>query len=248
MIKLSFFILGSIIGSFLNVCIYRMPRSESLVKPRSRCVHCQKAIKWYENIPLISYIVLSGKCSACKKPISPRYFIVEFLTAALFVLFYIKFGLTFDLLFFLIMLCGLIVATFIDFEHQLIPDTVSFGGLALGLAVNAFKGRAIFLNSLSGAVIGGLSIYVIGVIGKFIFKKEAMGFGDVKFLAMIGSFLGWEKTLLVFFLAPFFGAPVGLFLKLRHKAETIPYGPYLSLATVVVILWGEKILIKLFYF
>lgn len=246
MFKFLFFIFGSIVGSFLNVCIYRMPRSKSIIAPGSQCVHCGNPIKWYENIPLVSYILLRGKCSSCKKPIAARYFIVELLTAILFALFYLKFGLSLDLPVFLMLACGLIVATFIDFEHQLIPDTVSLGGLGIGLAVGLLKKD--FMNALSGAVIGGLSIYLIGILGKAMFKKEAMGFGDVKFLAMIGSFLGWQRVLLVFFLAPFFGAAVGIILKIRYKVETIPYGPYLSLATVVVILWGEEILSSLLYF
>ncbi len=160
-------------------------------------------------------------------------------------LFYAKFGMSPNLFFFLILICGLIVATFIDFEYQLIPDSISLGGLAVGLVISLFKSA--FLDSLLGAVIGGAAIYAVGVLGKLAFKKEAMGFGDVKFLAMIGSFLGWHKVLLVFFLAPFFGAAVGIILKIRYKIETIPYGPYLSLATIVAILWGKEIVNKLFY-
>ena len=247
LLKFLFFIWGSIVGSFLNVCIYRMPRSKSIILPRSHCVHCGKVIKWYENIPLLSYILLRGKCSSCKRPIAVRYFIVELLTAVIFALFYSTFGLSLNLLVFLILACGLIVASFIDLEHKLIPDSVSLGGLALGLVARLVYARAHFLNYLLGAVIGAASIYLIGVLGKAIFKKEAMGFGDVKFLAMIGAFLGWQKVLLVFFLAPFFGAAVGIVLKIKYKAETIPYGPYLSLATVVVILWGDSIISRLFY-
>ncbi len=258
MLKILFFIVGGIVGSFLNVCIYRMPRSKSIVSPRSQCVHCGVPIKWHENIPLLSYLFLKGKCGSCKKPISIRYFIVELLTAILFTLLFAKFGLTLNLLFSLILVCGLIVATFIDFEYQLIPDTVSFGGLAVGLTAgilhptffNTFSRKTAFINSLAGALVGAISIYSIGVIGKVMFRKKlkeinedsAMGFGDVKFLAMIGAFLGWQKVLLVFFLAPFFGAAVGIILKAKYKMETIPYGPYLSLAAVIVMLWGDEIM------
>ena len=245
-LKFLFFIWGLFIGSFLNVCIYRMPRSESIVRPRSHCVHCKQAVKWYENIPLLSYIFLRGKCSSCKNPISPRYFVVELLTGILFVSFYSKFGLGLELLLFLIVGCGLIVASFIDLEHQLIPDTVSLGGLALGLLASIFYSGISFLDSLLGAVVGGLSLYLIGVAGQAIFKKEAMGFGDVKFLTMLGSFLGWQKVLLIFFLAPFFGAGVGIVAKFKYKIDTIPYGPYLSLAAVVVILFGEEIINTIF--
>ncbi|MBI4335131.1 MAG: prepilin peptidase [Candidatus Omnitrophica bacterium] len=263
MLKLLFFIMGAIVGSFLNVCIYRMPRSESIVSPRSHCVHCGTLIRWHENIPFVSYILLKGKCGKCKRPISPRYFVVELLTAVLFVLFYMKFGFTLNLAFFLILLCGLMIATFIDLQYQLIPDSVSLGGLALALITGlAFPGifgamsrKAALLFSLGGAAMGGLSTLAISYAGKILFRQKlrdlkedaAMGFGDVKFLAMIGAFIGWQKVLLVFFLAPFFGAAVGIVLKLRYKLELIPYGPYLSLATVIAILLGEEILGKLFY-
>ena len=260
---LIFFILGSCVGSFLNVCIWRMPRSQSIIFPRSHCVHCGSIIRWRENIPVLSYILLRGRCSSCKKPISWRYFAVELLTGILFALLYAKFGLSSDLLLYLILLCGLIVATFIDLDFQLIPDSVSFGGLAAGLAASVLypvffdaAGRgAAFFDSAAGALIGGLSIYAVGAAGKLLFRKKleminedsAMGFGDVKFLAMIGAFLGWKRVLLVFFLAPFFGASVGLILKFRYKVETIPYGPYLSLAALIAVFWGREIIDKLVF-
>ncbi len=174
-------------------------------------------------------------------------------------MFYSKFGLTLNLLFLLALVCGLIVASFIDFEYQLIPDSVSLGGIALGLAINAVKGVVgahsvrPLQDSLAGALIGGGSIYAIGFIGKILFRKKleaikedsAMGLGDVKLLAMIGAFLGWRKVLLVFFLAPIFGSVAGLALKIRYKAEIIPYGPYLSLAAVIAVLWGDEIIRRL---
>ena len=183
MLKLIFFIWGTIVGSFLNVCIYRMPRSKSIVWPGSQCVNCGHFIKWYENIPLVSFVFLKGKCGSCKKKISVRYFLVELLTGILFTALYIKFGLTLNLLFFLIFMCGLIVATFIDFDYQLIPDTVSLGGLALGLAASfihpslfgVVSHKAALLNSFYGAAAGGISIYAVGILGKFLFRKDAMG-------------------------------------------------------------------------
>lgn len=263
LIKFLFFIWGAIIGSFLNICIYRMPRSQSIISPGSHCVNCGAPIRWYENMPLFSYLFLRGRCSHCRKPISARYFIVEFLTAALFLIFYARFGLGQQLFAFLILACGLIVAAFIDLEYQLIPDLISLGGLPLGLLVCALHPQIVgdtgrmpaLLNSFLGALAGGTSIYAIGVLGKILFKKkleqigetDAMGFGDVKFLAMIGAFLGWKRVLLVFFLAPIFGAAVGLALKIRYKKDIIPYGPYLALATVIVIIWGDEIVSKLLY-
>ncbi|MDD5449628.1 MAG: prepilin peptidase [Candidatus Omnitrophica bacterium] len=254
LLKFIFFVLGAIVGSFLNVCIYRMPRSQSIIFPGSHCVNCQTPVKWHENIPLLSYLFLKGRCSACKAGIAPRYFVVEFLTALLFVLIYIKFGLGPDLLFSLLLVCGLIIAAFIDLEYQLIPDSISLGGLVVGLVSGLALHR--FFDSLLGAVLGAFSIYGLGITGKLLFKKKlkainedsAMGLGDVKFMAMIGSFLGWKKVLLVFFLAPFFGAAAGIILKLKYKVEIIPYGPYLSLAAMVALIWGEKIINQVCFF
>lgn len=249
-----FFIVGSLVGSFLNVCIYRLPRGKSIIKPRSHCVHCNHPIKWYENIPLLSFMILKGRCSYCHKRISFVYFVVELLTALLFLLLYIKLSLNLFFLFTVLLGCGLIVATFVDFEHQLIPDTVSLGLLCFGLVgsylyppLQGLKSHIhSFVSSFIGALVGGGSIYILGLFGKLVFRKEAMGFGDVKFMAMIGSFLGWKKVLLVFFLAPFFGAPIGIVQKILYKKELMPYAPYLSIATFVVILWGDQILRAIF--
>jgi len=254
-LKILFFIWGSVMGSFLNVCIYRMPRAQSVVMPRSHCVHCNKTIAWHENIPLVSFIALRARCSSCKKPIAARYFVVELLTAVLFATLYSLYGLTPALFIYLAFVCGLIVASFIDLEHQLIPDSISLGGLALGLAAsvvypqffNLGSRTQALLYSACGALAGGVSIYLTGRIGKILFKKDAMGFGDVKFLAMIGSLLGCKKVMLIFLLAPFLGMPFGLVLKIKYKLETIPYGPYLSLAALIVMLWGDVILRRLFY-
>jgi len=254
-IYLFLFVVGSAIGSFLNVCIWRMPKEESVVSPRSYCPKCKKGIYWYDNIPLFSYIALGGKCRFCKGGISFRYFLVELLTASLFVGFFLGFGLTAKFFAYTILGCGLIVATFVDFKHQIIPDEISLGGLAVGLMLSfilpQLHGTSSriqgFLFSGIGALAGGLSIYLIGLLGKLVFRKEAMGGGDVKLMAMIGAFIGWKLVLLVFFVAPFFGAVVGIILKIKSKVELIPYGPYLSLATVICIFWGEDILRRLFY-
>lgn len=244
------FIIGSMIGSFLNVCIYRLPRQESIVMPPSHCVHCNHRIYWYDNIPFISYLFLRGKCRFCARPISPRYFIVEFLTAALLLTFYLFFGLTAGFFVMFLLGCALIVSTFIDFEYQLIPDVITIPGIFIGLAAAFFfpsvlgEARPLdaALNSLGGIFMGGGLIYITGVLGKLAFKKEAMGGGDVKFMAMIGAFVGWKLAILVFFLAPFFGAGAGIVMKIKEKSDVIPYGPYISIAAVIAVLWGEKII------
>lgn len=249
-VKLLVFILGAIVGSFLNVCIHRIPKRESIIAPGSHCPHCRVAIHWYDNIPIVSFILLLGRCRACRTKISLRYPIVEFLAASLILLFFVSFGLSEKFFAYAILVSGLIVATFVDFAIQEIPDEVSLGGLTIGLILSvvfpALFGETSrlwsFSNSVLGALAGGVSIYLTGIVGEFVFKKEAMGGGDVKLMAMIGAFLGWKLVLLTFFIAPFFGAGVGIYMKLKYGNDTIPYGPYLSLGAMVAILWGNHIL------
>lgn len=253
--KVFVFIIGSIIGSFLNVCIWRLPKGKSIVRPGSYCPNCKKGILWYDNIPIASFILLRGRCRACKSRISFRYFLVELLTAALILLLFMVFGLTARFFAYSIMLAGLIIATFVDFEIQEIPDEITLSGLAIGLGLSLafpslFDERAALsgiFNSFFGALAGGASIYLMGLFGEFVFKKEAMGGGDVKLMAMIGAFLGWKLAMLAFFVAPVFGSITGIILRVKHGRETIPYGPYLSLGALVSILWGERILRFLFY-
>lgn len=257
LIKIAIFIFGSLIGSFLNVCIYRMPRELSVNNPkRSFCPSCQKQVLWYDNIPFLSYLALGGKCRFCKKPISFRYFLVEFITASTLLVLYHFFGLTVMFFIYALLSCALIVATFIDFDFQIIPDEITLGGLVVGILLSALFPQlhatssrvTSLIEAALGILTGGGSIYLIGKFGEMAFKKESMGGGDVKFLAMIGSILGWKLALLIFFLAPFFGAVVGIIAKITKGAEVIPYGPYLSLATFLVMLWGNNILSYLFYF
>jgi len=248
--KIIVFIFGSIVGSFLNVCIYRLPKGRSVVIPGSHCPNCAAPIRWYDNIPILSYIFLKGKARCCKARISFRYFTVEVLTALAFLVLFMNFSLTAKFFAYAVMVSGLIVATFVDFEIQEIPDEVSVGGLAIGLILaiafppilNETTRLGGFLNSFLGALAGGAMIYVMGMLGEFAFKKEAMGGGDVKLLAMIGAFVGWKLVMLTFFLAPVFGSVVGIALKIRYGKDIIPYGPYLSLAAVVAIFFGESII------
>ncbi len=256
-VLIALFIAGSLLGSFLNVCIYRLPRSESIVFPASHCVHCNRPIPWYDNIPFLSYLILRGKCRYCARHISPRYFLVEGMTGAVTVLLFVTYGFQVAFAAFLLFSCLLIVASFIDFEHQLIPDVISLPGIALGMILSiAFPqihhlagSMPALREAFAGALVGGGSIFLLGVIGSMLFKKEAMGGGDVKLMAMIGTFLGWKMTLLVFFIAPLFGSVVGIIAKVRHGEEIIPYGPYLSLAAFLMLLWGDHVLhFILFYY
>jgi len=244
------FMFGAMVGSFLNVCIYRMPREESIVKPRSHCTNCKKTVAWFDNVPLLSYLLLKGKCRNCKKPISFQYFIVELLTGAMFLWFYKSFDISILGLIYIIFACGLIISTFVDFNFRIIPDEISLGGIVLGLVVSFIypqlhdsTGHLVgLLRSFLGVIVGGGIIWLTGVVGDFIFKKETMGGGDVKLLGMIGAFLGWQAAIMTFFIAPLFGAVVGIIIKIRTKNSLIAYGPYLALASIVVLFWGKDIL------
>lgn len=264
--KILVFIFGSIVGSFLNVCIYRMPHSESVVWPGSHCPNCKKRIPWYDNIPFLSYIFLRGRCRFCKEKISFIYIIVELLTALMFLFIFSRCGLTYDFFFYIIFVCGLIVATFIDMKHRIIPDEISIGGIIVGFILSGVKGFHLspfafnlspLINSFLGIIIGGGIIYMVGFLFDLVYFKllkkpavegetQSMGGGDVKLLAMIGAFLGWQKAVTTFFLAPFFGIIIGLINLLVKKEHLIPYGPFLSLASIISIFGADKIIGMIF--
>jgi leader peptidase (prepilin peptidase) / N-methyltransferase len=249
--KIAIFILGAVVGSFLNVCIRRLPKEESVIKPSSHCPHCKKPLSWYDNIPLLSYLLLRGRCRYCSQKISVQYFLVEFVCALLFLSFYVHFG-GFNLLFltYVLLGSGLIISTFIDINERIIPDEITIYGIGIGFIISIIYPRlhnAEFwldsgLSSFSGILTGAGTIYLIGLVGNIIFKKESMGAGDVKLLAMIGAFLGWQSALLIFFIAPVFGALAGIIVKWKTGEDKIPYGPFLSLATFIVILFGDRII------
>lgn len=256
------FIFGTCVGSFLNVCIWRLPRDKSIVTPRSYCPHCSAPIRGYDNIPLISYFALKGRCRNCGGRISPRYFTVELLTGILFVLFYSNYySHPGKLLIYLFLTSALIAITFIDFAHKLIPDRITYPGIVVGLLASlVVKHQApfiffhipmvdSFIDSLLGLFAGGGILWAIAIL-----SKGGMGGGDIKLGAMIGAFLGWQPTLLTLFLAFFIGAIVGIILivlklftskspKLawKKRKEFIPFGPYLALGALVTILKGPTI-------
>jgi len=260
------FIFGSLVGSFLNVCIHRMPLEKSVVWPGSHCPKCEKRIPWYDNIPFISYILLQGKCRFCRKVISLRYPLVELLTAAMFVVLYNRYGMSFDLFYYIVFIGGLIIATFVDIPHRIIPDEISLGGMAVGFLLNIIRGFDLSpfsynfkpaVNSLLGIVAGGGIIWLTGFLFDLVYFKllkkppiqgetESMGGGDVKLMAMIGAFLGWERALLTFFLAPFFGAVIGIINLIVKKDHTIPYGPFLALGAVMSLWWYPRIIALIF--
>jgi len=250
------FVFGACIGSFLNVCIYRMPRGESIVYPGSRCPECKRHIAWRDNIPLWSFVNLRRRCRSCGVEFSYRYFLVELLTAGLFVFLLHFYGMTVQFFVYSALFASLIAVTFIDIDFKEIPDSISISGIVMGAflsllfpflhgANSALMG---LLTSMKGILVGGGIIYATAILGKIAFKKDAMGGGDVKLLAMIGAFLGWKLVLLTFFLAPFFGAIFGIAVKLKTGESEIPYGPFLSMAAFIALLWGENIIRTIYYY
>ncbi|WP_022670525.1 prepilin peptidase [Hippea alviniae] len=243
MIYLVVFLFGLVIGSFLNVCIYRIPLGKSIVFPPSSCPVCDRRIKWYDNIPVISYILLGGRCRYCKSRISLVYPAVELLTAVITVGVYKKFGLDINTLFYLLFCYMLIVGSFVDFKHYIIPDRISLGLMVLGLVFGYFAHR--FLFSLYGLVFGFALLYFVAVLGKLLFKKEAMGGGDIKLLGGIGAFVGIKGVLFVLFFSSLIGSLVGIALIIAKKTEMsgrIPFGPYLSFAALIYLFFGQQIL------
>ena len=240
--------IGLITGSFLNVCIFRLPEGKSVVFPASHCRFCNQAIAWYDNIPLLSYAVLSGRCRHCRAAISPQYFWIELFTGVLFVLFYSYFGWTARGIIYLVFSLALLVETAIDFRHQIIPDAITLPGMVLGLAVSAcvpgLHGQTSplwgFAWALVGLLAGGGFLYLTGTLAEWILKKEAMGGGDVKLLAMIGTILGWPGVLWTIFVSSLLGSMVGLYVRCTKGEERIPYGPYLAVAAFSYLFIGKQ--------
>ncbi|MGC9327904.1 MAG: prepilin peptidase [Candidatus Hinthialibacter sp.] len=248
-------IFGAAIGSFLHVCIWRIPREESIVFPASACPQCGHAIAWYDNIPLLSWIWLGAKCRHCQASISIRYPIYELLTALLFMGIVYVYGLAYVTFFYFIIVCNLIVASGIDWDHYYIPDALSLPMIPLMIVAAAIvQWWGLFPTALVqrvdqavlGILVGGGAIWLIRIVGTWAFRQEAMGFGDVKLMAFMGGFLGWDEALLCIFLGAFFGSIVGVALKITGKIEKyghIPFGPYLALGAYSCLLYGPEIIL-----
>jgi leader peptidase (prepilin peptidase)/N-methyltransferase len=239
-------VFGLIIGSFLNVLIYRIPRHKNVVFDRSACPTCGRLIAWYHNIPMLSYLLLLGKCASCRKPISLRYPIVETANAALYLFFVWQFGLSFEFAVFSALGSTLLVIFLIDLDFQIIPDVITLPGMIAGLAVSFLPEGIGIISALIGLVVGGGALYLIAMAGDILFKKESMGGGDIKMAAMLGAFLGWKKVLLVFMLSAVAGLVVSLlimaFSRSLRRHRIIPFGPFLSIAAVVALLYGDQII------
>jgi leader peptidase (prepilin peptidase) / N-methyltransferase len=235
---------GLIIGSFLNVVIHRLPKGESLVTPRSHCPACQTQIHAWENIPLLSFTLLRGRCRTCQHPISWRYPLVESLTGALFVLTVARFGVTLETVFLLIFLSGLVAASFIDLDHQIIPNAITLPGIPLGILAGFLVGEPPLLDRLIGALAGAGFLYLVLLYGGVLYGQEAMGEGDLNLIALIGAFVGWRGVIVTILVGCVVGSAVGLALIALSRIgrrQHIPFGPFLSLGGVVALFWGEGV-------
>jgi leader peptidase (prepilin peptidase) / N-methyltransferase len=244
------FAVGLCIGSFLNVCIYRLPTGKSIVRPPSACPDCGRLIRWYENIPLISYLFLKGRCRGCHTNIALRYPIVELLTGLTALAVVSHFGIQLQSLIYFLFVAALILVTFIDIDHRIIPDSISLPGIPIGFAASFIMPNVSWTDSLLGILLGGGSLLVIAWGYQLIAGKEGMGGGDIKLLAMIGAFLGWKGVLFTIMGSSFIGTLVGLMLMLHARKGiklAIPFGPFLSIAAIIYIFFGERIIQWYFY-
>ncbi len=238
------FVIGLVIGSFSNVCIYRIPRNESIIHPGSHCPQCSKPIPFYDNIPVISYILLKGKCRYCGQPIPLQYPIVELATGLFYLALYLFYGLQLIAIVYMIMCTLLIIISFIDLKERIIPDVLSLPFMAIGFILSFFMKSLSPIDSLLGILAGGGSLLIIAIAGTYLFKKEAMGGGDIKLGAMIGAFLGWQLTLLSLFLGFFLGSIIGVVVLIINKGKTdiVPFGPFIALGAILSIFWGQAII------
>lgn len=234
---------GLVVGSFLNVCIHRLPRRESIVWPGSHCPHCRRALRWYHNVPVVSWIVLGGRCAFCRQPISIRYPLVEAATAALFLLHLAVLGWG-PLLAVRLAFAAALVALFaIDLEHRILPNVITLPGTVLGFVASLFVGPG-WIASLAGILLGGGLLWAVAEAYYRWRGIEGLGFGDVKMLGMIGAVLGWQQVLVTMLIASLVGSAVGLTLvRLRGRTlhDALPFGTFLALGAMVASLWGPPL-------
>ena len=241
------FLIGLCVGSFVNVCIYRLPKSKQVLLGRSYCPKCKKKIKWFDNIPVLSYFLLNGKCRSCKKKISPQYFIIELLIGIGFLLIFLNYQNYFASVLLSILLAMYVMIFFIDLKHFIIPDALNFGVMTLALAKNFLPDlnlsfTQINTQSIIGGFIGYLSIWIIIYLYKTLKKTEGMGLGDAKLMAGIGLLFGWQSVPFVLFFAAILGLLVvvpSLLKSKRNLKSKIPFGPYIITAGIIYFFYGN---------
>jgi leader peptidase (prepilin peptidase)/N-methyltransferase len=260
------FVVGAIVGSFLNVCVYRLPAGLSVVSPGSRCPKCETPIAWYDNIPMVSWLLLGAKCRNCKTPISWQYPLVEGITAVLFLAVYWQHGLSVATPIYMLLAASMVLVTFVDLTDWTIPNEVTFPGIPIGIVCSLvamfYPDSGLFVlgafvpifNSLLGVLVGGGVLYALDKITLAVLKKRGMGFGDVKLLAMLGAFFGYPGVVLIIMIASLIGSIVGIAMVAAQRGQKsleteegkqtghyLPFGPYLALGGVVVLLFGLDI-------
>lgn len=239
------FIFGLCIGSFLNVCIYRLPKSKSIVHPRSMCPNCGALIRSYDNIPILSYLALRGKCRHCETSISFRYPVIELMSGIFAVGVFLKYGLTFEAVIYYAFVAALLVITFIDIDHQIIPDVITLPGIPIFFAASFALPEITVVESILGILIGGGSLFSIAWLYHLLTQKEGMGGGDIKLLAMMGAIIGWQGVLFAIFVASAVGTVSGMLLMLKNRKTmklAIPFGPFLSIGGTAYILFGPQLI------
>ncbi|HEN20998.1 MAG: prepilin peptidase [Deltaproteobacteria bacterium] len=238
------FLFGLALGSFLNVCIYRIPAKISIIRPPSNCPRCGEKIRFYDNIPLLSFILLYGKCRYCHDKISWRYPAVEITAGLLSIALFTRYGFSYQYIILLFFTLALVTVSFIDLDHQIIPDIISLPGILAGLIVSLFSEHLLWHDSLIGIIAGGGSLFLIGKLYELITGKEGIGGGDVKLLAMIGAWMGWKALPLIVLMSSLIGAIIGsVFLLLSGKGlrARIPFGPFLSIGSLLYVFFGREL-------
>jgi len=241
---------GLALGSFMNVCIYRIPLKKSIISPPSSCPKCGKKIKFHDNIPLISYLLLLGKCRHCRNPLAWHYPAVEAMTGVLSVVLFIRYGPTYQYILYLLFTAALVTISFIDLHHKIIPDVLSLSGIAGGWAASFVLDDISWVDSLIGIIAGGGILFLVAVIYERITGREGMGGGDIKLLAMIGAWMGWRHLHLIILLSSLAGAILGSFFLLiagKGFRFRIPFGPFLSLGALLCLFFGPELMTWYFH-
>ncbi len=245
LLNLYVILLGLCIGSFLNVCIYRLPSERSIVRPASACPSCGTPLRWYDNIPVISYLLLRGRCRSCKTGISLRYPMVEMLSALFALAVFLRFGLRAESLVFFVFIAALLVITFIDIDHRIIPDVISLPGIPIGFAASFLLPQVSWHASMLGILIGGGSLFAVAWGYRLLTGKDGMGGGDIKLLAMIGAFIGWQGVLFTIMASSFTGTLAGLLVMIKNRKNmklAVPFGPFLAIGAILYIFFGPQLI------